>query len=173
MQVDRTSNRWLVVLGSLLIQLSLGAIYAWSVFTPALRAAGWSKVDTQIVFAVGLVTFALTMVFSGRAISKLGPRKLVVIGGLMLGAGYALGGLNIIAGSVALSFEHYVIGGVGLGVGLLSAGMGIAAHSQPEVGAKSSPLVGVDLPRWIVAPTIFPSQSGAHGVGLGLRLALP
>jgi len=90
-----------------------------------------------------------------------------------LGAGYALGGLNIIAGSVALSFEHYVIGGVGLGVGLLSAGMGIAAHSQPEVGAKSSPLVGVDLPRWIVAPTIFPSQSGAHGVGLGLRLALP
>jgi OFA family oxalate/formate antiporter-like MFS transporter len=32
-------NRWLVVVGALLIQLCLGAIYAWSVFTPSLTAA--------------------------------------------------------------------------------------------------------------------------------------
>jgi len=32
------SNRWLVVIGAVLIQLCLGAIYAWSVFTPALTA---------------------------------------------------------------------------------------------------------------------------------------
>ncbi|MFW6171711.1 MAG: MFS transporter, partial [Planctomycetota bacterium] len=31
-------NRWLVVVGALLIQICLGAIYAWSVFTPALTA---------------------------------------------------------------------------------------------------------------------------------------
>jgi len=31
-------NRWLVVGGAILIQLCLGAIYAWSVFTPALTA---------------------------------------------------------------------------------------------------------------------------------------
>ncbi|MBT8003833.1 MAG: OFA family MFS transporter, partial [Rhodospirillales bacterium] len=117
MQVDRTSNRWLVVLGSLLIQLSLGAIYAWSVFTPALRAAGWSKVDTQIVFAVGLVTFALTMVFSGRAISKLGPRKLVVIGGLMLGAGYALTGFFGGTEFWAVCLGVGLVGGAGIGMG--------------------------------------------------------
>ena len=29
-------NRWLVVVGAVLIQLALGAIYAWSVFTPQL-----------------------------------------------------------------------------------------------------------------------------------------
>ena len=29
-------NRWFVVLGAVLMQLSLGAIYAWSVFTPSL-----------------------------------------------------------------------------------------------------------------------------------------
>lgn len=29
-------NRWMVAVGAVLIQLSLGAIHAWSVFTPQL-----------------------------------------------------------------------------------------------------------------------------------------
>jgi OFA family oxalate/formate antiporter-like MFS transporter len=33
----KVMNRWLVVVGAILIQLCLGAIYAWSVFTPALK----------------------------------------------------------------------------------------------------------------------------------------
>ena len=39
MSEQRTMNRWMVVVGAILIQLCLGAIYAWSVFTPALRAS--------------------------------------------------------------------------------------------------------------------------------------
>jgi OFA family oxalate/formate antiporter-like MFS transporter len=38
MSNTKTMNRWLVVVGALLIQLCLGAIYAWSVFTPGLTA---------------------------------------------------------------------------------------------------------------------------------------
>ncbi len=38
MSEQNVMNRWLVVLGAILIQLALGAIYAWSVFTPALRS---------------------------------------------------------------------------------------------------------------------------------------
>jgi len=36
MEESRVMNRWLVVIGAILIQLCLGTIYAWSVFTPAL-----------------------------------------------------------------------------------------------------------------------------------------
>ena len=60
-----TMNRWLVVVGAIIIQLCLGAIYAWSVFTPSLKAAGWSHTDTQWVFAIGLASFAVTMVWAG------------------------------------------------------------------------------------------------------------
>ena len=60
------ASRWKVVLGALLIQLCLGAIYAWSVFTPGLKDAGWSNARTQVVFSVGLASFALVMVFAGR-----------------------------------------------------------------------------------------------------------
>jgi len=38
MAEQKTMNRWLVVVGAILIQLALGAIYAWSVFTPSLKA---------------------------------------------------------------------------------------------------------------------------------------
>ena len=40
-------NRWLVVLGAILIQLALGAIYAWSVFTPALTATSPTELVAQ------------------------------------------------------------------------------------------------------------------------------
>ena len=58
-------NRWWIVVGAVLIQLCLGAIYAWSVFTPLLKDAGWPKMQTQVVFSVGLASFAVFMVWAG------------------------------------------------------------------------------------------------------------
>jgi len=110
-------NRWFVVLGAVLMQLSLGAIYAWSVFTPSLIAAGWSRMETQIVFAVGLATFALVMVFAGRLLTRYGPQRLAVAGGLVLGAGYLLTGLVGATSFPVVVLGIGVIGGAGIGLG--------------------------------------------------------
>ena len=117
MRSAQKPNRWFVVLGAVLIQLSLGAIYAWSVFTPSLIKVGWSKLETQIVFAVGLVTFAIVMVFAGRMLTKLGPRLLAVMGGLTLGTGYALAGLLGGTDFWAVCLGVGLIGGAGIGLG--------------------------------------------------------
>ncbi len=109
-------NRWLVVLGAMLIQLSLGAIYAWSVFTPELSAAGWSRLETQIVFAVGLASFALVMVFAGRGIKKYGPGKMALIGGLTLGAGYFFTGLLGATCFWTVTIGVGLVGGAGIGL---------------------------------------------------------
>jgi MFS family permease len=89
-------NRWLVVVGAILIQLALGAIYAWSVFTARLTdAAGtyaFTASETAWVFSSGLATFAIIMVVAGRWLPRTGPRLLSVAGGLLLGTGYILGG---------------------------------------------------------------------------------
>ncbi len=117
MDKERVRSRWLVVLGAVLIQVCLGAIYAWSVFTPSLIDAGWTKLQTQMVFSVGLVTFAVVMVWSGRKLPVWGPRKLVWIGGLVLGLGYLMAGLlgatNLLVVTVSVGF----IGGAGIGMG--------------------------------------------------------
>lgn len=110
-------GRWKVVVGAVLIQFSLGAIYAWSVFTPALRDAGWSRVQTQIVFSVGLASFALVMVFAGKKLAVWGPRPLAVAGGLTLGAGYLIGSLEGGTSFWLVLLGVGLIGGAGIGLG--------------------------------------------------------
>ncbi len=115
MENKKVMNRWLVVVGAILIQLALGAIYAWSVFTPKLTEAGWSKMETQVVFSVGLVAFALFMVFAGKKLTAWGPRNLAIIGGVILGLGYALAGIFGGTDFWALTILIGLIGGAGIG----------------------------------------------------------
>ncbi len=117
MSNEKVMNRWLVVLGAVLVQLCLGAIYAWSVFTPALQAAGWAKMDTQIVFAVGLALFAIVMVWAGKKLPTWGPRKLTMISGVVLGIGYTLAGLVGGTNFWLLLLFIGIIGGAGIGIG--------------------------------------------------------
>ena len=109
-------NRSLVVLGALLIQLSLGALYAWSVFTKPLVDLGWTQTQTQIVFAASLATFAIVMVLAGRWLPKLGPRKLAISGGVLFGLGYILAGLLGPTNFWVLLFCIGIISGAGIGL---------------------------------------------------------
>jgi MFS transporter, OFA family, oxalate/formate antiporter len=115
MENQKVFNRGFVVLGAILIQLALGAIYAWSVFTPSLKNAGWSSENTQWVFAVGLASFALFMVFAGKKLNSWGPRTLSWIGGIILGLGYLLAGVFGGTDFVALLILIGLVGGMGIG----------------------------------------------------------
>lgn len=117
MTVSKNSHGMWVILGALLIQLSLGAIYAWSVFTKPLQASGWSTADTQWPFTVGLVTFALVMLYAGRMLYVFGPRKLTVAGGMMLGAGYLLAGATGGESFWPTLIGVGLLGGAGIGLG--------------------------------------------------------
>lgn len=115
----KTLNRWWVVGGGILIQLCLGAIYAWSAFTGKLTADpfNFTKTRTQIIFSVGLLAFAVVMALvAGPWQKKAGPRKVAIAGGLVLGAGYVLAGLsgNSFWG---ILLGVGVLGGAGIGLG--------------------------------------------------------
>lgn len=123
-------SRITVVLGAVLIQVCLGAIYAWSVFTPALIEAGWTRTQTQVVFSVGLAVFALVMILAGRRLKTWGPRRLATAGGLLLGTGYVVAGLG-----GGTSFWTVL-----LGVGILGgAGIGLAYVVPIAVGMRWFP----------------------------------
>lgn len=85
-------NRWLVVVGALLIQVSLGAVYIWSVFrTPLLESfKTWSKTQVTLPSQIVLAVFALAVILAGRVQDKLGPRVVATAGGLILGLGLIL-----------------------------------------------------------------------------------
>ncbi len=119
MAEGKTINRWIIVVGAILIQLCLGAIYAWSVFTPGLTAAngayGFTATQTQWIFSVGLATFAVVMVIAGRMQAKVGPRPIAALGGVVLGLGYILGGFlgkTFIMQLICIG----LVGGAGIGL---------------------------------------------------------
>lgn len=120
---QKVMNRWLVVVGAIMIQMCLGAIYAWSVFTPSLQKDpfSFSKTQTQVIFSIGLASFAVMTIIGGRWQAKAGPTLVVRVGGLVLGVGYVLGGLleSILPGQLYLGLVLCIglIGGAGIGLG--------------------------------------------------------
>ena len=109
-------NRWLVVVGALIIQICLGAIYSWSVFVSPLKDVfSYSTTQTQIVFSLALATFALVMIFAGKLQDKMGPRIIATLGGIVLGTGYLLASFT--GGSFPLiALTVGIIGGAGIGL---------------------------------------------------------
>jgi MFS transporter, OFA family, oxalate/formate antiporter len=116
---SRYFNRWFVVIGAVMIQVALGAIYAWSVFTTLLTDPagdyGFSASQTAWIFSSGLATFAIVMVLAGRWQAQVGPTRILLLGGLTLGMGYVLGGL--FGGTFwAQLFFIGIVGGAGIGL---------------------------------------------------------
>jgi OFA family oxalate/formate antiporter-like MFS transporter len=76
---------------------------------------GFSISQTQLIFAVGLLTFAIFTIIGGRLSAKFGPRKMAIAGGITLGFGYILGsfmGSNLFG----LIFCIGILGGAGIGL---------------------------------------------------------
>ena len=123
---EKVMNRWLVVFGAVLVQMCLGAIYAWSVFTPDLIAAGWTTTETMMVFSAGLVGYSVVMALAGFQLDRFGPRTLAVCGGLVLGFGYIIAGLFGGTNFWMLFIFIGAVGGAGIGIGYvvpISVGM--------------------------------------------------
>ncbi len=114
-------KRWLVVVGALLVQLCLGAIYAWGAFTKTLQdpngTFAFSATQAQAIFSAGLASFAIVMILAGRWQDKVGPRKVALVGAVLLGLGYVLAGLIGGANFWALFFFIGIVGGAGIGMG--------------------------------------------------------
>ncbi len=116
-QGPKTMNRWIVVVGALLIQLALGAIYSWSVFTTTLTGEGFrfTTTETQMIFSAGLVTFALVMVKAGKLQVDWGPKKVALTGAVLLGLGYILA--SFVGNSfIGMFITIGIIGGAGIGM---------------------------------------------------------
>ena len=63
---DRTFHRWIIAAAGFLLQLALGAVYAWSVFrTPLVRGFGWTISEVTLTFTIAIFTLGVTSFFGG------------------------------------------------------------------------------------------------------------
>src|SRR5678815_5297298 len=110
------TNRWLPVVGGILMNLALGSLYAWSVFVlPLEKEFGWTRADTSWVYTIAIVCFALSFVVAGRIQDMKGPRIRAAIGGVLVSGGFLLSSQTNSLMSLYIAFG--VIVGIGNGFG--------------------------------------------------------
>jgi OFA family oxalate/formate antiporter-like MFS transporter len=113
------AGRWLLVGGALLLQFSIGAVYAWSVFASALRQASafdLSRVQASLPFTVTIGMIFIGSYIGGRIQDKQGPRIVALVGGVIYAIGVILASFARGADQLWLFILGYgVISGFGLG----------------------------------------------------------
>lgn len=112
--------RWLLVAAGLLLQFSIGAVYAWSVFGGALESAEpWqlSKVQAALPFEVTIGMIFIGSYVGGRIQDARGPRIVALAGGVLYAVGILLASFTNGKDDYWLLILGYgVISGFGLGV---------------------------------------------------------
>ena len=116
------SRRWLVILGAIGLHISIGSVYAWSVFTrPIMQYLNCSLSEVQFTFSLAIFFLGTTAAFFGKYIERFGPRKSGIIGAILFSTGMILGGYAIQMHSlIGLYLSYGFIGGIGLGVTYLA-----------------------------------------------------
>src|SRR5438477_2062556 len=176
------SNRWLIAAAGVVMQLALGAVYAWSVFRiPLTKSYGWTVSQVTLAFELAILMLGFAAFAGGLWMKRSCPRRVAAIGGLCYGLGLVLAGQ--VGGRLGLLYLFYgVLGGIGLGLsyivpvatlikwfpdkrgmitGLAVAGFGAGALITAPVAERLISWLGVSQTFTILGITYFIAVSGS------------
>lgn len=115
-------SRWLIPPAALAVHLSIGQVYAFSVFrNPLVERFDTSLTAVGIIFSIAIVMLGLSAAFGGKWVERNGPRKAMFVSGLCWSGGFVIGALGVATGQLWLVYLGYgFVGGLGLGIGYIS-----------------------------------------------------
>ena len=88
------TNRWIIAIAGILMQVALGAVYAWSVFRiPLTRTYGWGISQVTFAFELAIVVLGFASFVGGLWMRKTGPRPIAMLAAILYGGGTILAGL--------------------------------------------------------------------------------
>ncbi|MDR5658515.1 OFA family MFS transporter [Serpentinicella sp. ANB-PHB4] len=160
---QKKTNRWVILAVSIIMNVCIGAAYAWSVFqTPLVELLGATTSEVSLAFTLSLALIPISMIIFGKFQDKKGPQIVTLIGSIVFGIGLILTGYT---NSVLMLYITYgVLGGFGIGAvygctiantvkwfpdkrglagGLVAAGFGSGAVILAPLGARLVDMYGV------------------------------
>jgi len=170
---DMTANSvevnhgWRVTYAGMGINLSLGILYTWSVFSKNIPEAwGWSEADKSLPYMVACLVFSLVMVPAGKMQDRIGPRIVASISGILVGLGFIL--LSFTSSLAGFVICFGVLVGSGIGFGYASA-MPPAVKWFPA--AKTGLIAGIVVSGFGLA-SVYASPLTKYLVGFGFQRAM-
>jgi len=107
-------NRWVQMVSCIIAMMAIANLqYAWTLFTKPLTSSLHATLAAvQVAFAAFIFAETWLVPFEGYLIDRLGPRLVIGIGGLLVGAGWIGSGY---ANTTTGLYIWYALGGIGAG----------------------------------------------------------
>ena len=122
--MNPTRGRWFLAGAAVLLQLALGAVYAWSVFSKAMQKADTSfhlsKPEAALPFSIAIFMIFVGTYIGGRIQDRRGPRVVAMVGGIIYSLGILLASTASDRSALwTLVLGYGVIAGFGMGLGYI------------------------------------------------------
>jgi len=182
-------NRWLVPPAALAIHLSIGEVYAFSVFKiPLTHAIGityqspadWKQPTIGWIFSIAIAFLGLSTALFGGWLERVGPRKVMFAAACCFGAGFLIGAAGVHWHQIWLLYLGYgVIGGIGLGLGYISPVATLVrwfpdrpglATGLAIMGFGGGAVIGGPLERFLMSVFSGPNSVGVTGAMIVMGL---
>ena len=153
----RNKNRNFIALSAVGIHISIGSVYAWSVFTkPVMQEMGVSLRDVQWAFSLAIFFLGMSAAFLGQYVEKYGPRKSGIVSALFFSTGMLGAGLAVSMNSLPMLYLFYsIIGGIGLGIGYITPVSTLIKWFPEKRGfATGLAIMGFGFGAWFASPII-------------------
>ncbi len=135
--------------------------YGWTLFVgPMNDKFHWGRTDIQVAFSIFALLETWLAPFEGYLVARFGPRRLVAIGGLLVGAAWTI---NSLADSLALLYLGAAVGGTGMGI-VYSTSVGNALKWFPDCRGLAAGLTAAAFGAGS-ALTIIPISYVIHSHG--------
>jgi MFS transporter, OFA family, oxalate/formate antiporter len=106
--------RWIqLLLGIACMAMVANLQYGWTLFVgPMHDKFGWGKAAIQVAFTIFVVAETWLVPLEGYLVDRFGPRRIVMIGGVLVGLGWFM---NSFVSTLPMLYLAQAIGGVGAG----------------------------------------------------------
>lgn len=123
-------NRWTILCASTLINLCVGAVYAFSIFALPLTAVfDVSMGEIMMAFTINAAISPIPMILGGKLNDKGHAKTAIILGGTMFGLGFILSGLATAPWMLYITYG--LIAGIGQGI-VYSSTIGNTAKLFPD-----------------------------------------
>jgi len=168
---------WVVTLAGVGLNLALGILYAWSIFSkqltePVARGGfGWTRTQATMPYTIAIACFAIMMVPAGRLQDRLGPRLVASAGAVLTGIGLVVASFATPSSSLPALLGFGLLAGTGFGLGYAAATPAAVKWFPPQ---KKGLITGLVVAGFGLAPVYIAPLSKhllvTSGVAFSFRL---
>jgi MFS family permease len=168
---------WVVTLAGMGLNLALGILYAWSVFSKQLVETvekggfGWTKTQATLPYTIAIACFALMMIPAGRLQDRFGPRRVASLGGILTGVGLIVASFSSSGAAAPAVVGFGLLAGTGFGLGYAAATPAAVKWFPPE---KKGLITGLVVAGFGIAPVYIAPVSkyllGTYGISASFRI---